>query len=160
MVMIDDSIEIEKNQCTVMGTVRTVHGSHKNKRSPTEIRMRKMIHKTFMKYCALAGMTGGEFYEKAGILYMDVNPVGNINIMVEFPVEKRRSSKDKISSLVCMRELSKLIPILCDNHNSEKEHHENLLEKLESACVKYEKIKNPTEELEELMSEALSYLGD
>jgi len=121
--------------------------------------MRRSIHRNAMKYCAMLDITAGQLYEESIIMFMDLNPVTGLDIVVERPSRATPSVVDKLSSLVCLQELSKLVLVLKQNHEEGRENHQNLLKKLKKTLSKYERIKHPTKELVGLVDEVFIYVG-
>ena len=53
------------------------------RREPISVRINPTFHKAFSRYCDFAGMTIGEFYEKAGIEFIQIHPVKGIIFIEE-----------------------------------------------------------------------------
>jgi len=154
-----ESIEERGYTCSAPHTPHTLHHySDKEKRLPINIRLRRTIHDEFMRYCALSHITAGQFYENAGIFYMDLNPIPEGTVLVVSKPEKRNNLKDRTMILRCIQDLQKLIESLERYTSQRLPIPTNLMEKLCQIFDKYDKINNPSDELNGLIEEALRYV--
>jgi len=111
-----------------------------------------------MRYCALSHMTAGQFYERAGILYMDLNPLPRGAVLVVSKPEKRSSLKDRAMNLRCVRDLQSLVEGLERYTAQGLPVPPSLMEKLCQIFDKYYRISSPSDELNRLVEEALRYV--
>lgn len=151
-----ESGERRENQCNALHTLHTLHKQEKNYQ--IQVRMKQSAHKAFMRYCALAGMTAGTFYEKAGVMFMDLNPVDGAVIVIERPVTRDLSMKDRVLTLMCVQEFEALLPTLKRMKEKGVSFNKKFLTKINRMFDKYFKISSPGDEVKELAEEVLTYL--
>ena len=149
-----ESIEIDRKSYSTVRTVRTVH-SNIERRRPIEVRMRKSNHEAFMEYCHITKRTAGQFYEEAGILFMDIYPppMAKVhNIIV--PDREEQSLDDQIDEVILIDELYEAVRTL----SPERKVHINKKKKLAKLLKRGRKLNQRGDRLEELMLEAVGYL--
>lgn len=151
-----ESIERREEECSVAHTPHTLH-NNKEQRHPINIRIRRSIHNIFMEYCG-TDMTAGQFYEEAGILFMDLNPKDRSIFIVEKPQRNNLSVKGRMLTMICTQELEDVIPVLKRLTDNGRKIHKNLLERLSKTFDKCYKINTPNAELKVLIEEALKYV--
>lgn len=111
-----------------------------------------------MKYCAITGMTAGDFYEKAGVLYMDVNPAPDGVVLFVSRPEGRSDLKDRMVIQICVQELQELVDGFGRYHAQGLPFPRSLMERLCRVFDKCYKVSNPSDELNRLVEEALNYV--
>lgn len=151
------SIEREESRHNTLHTLHTLH-SNKERRSNISIRMRKSIHETAMKYCALTNMTAGELYEESVILFMDINPPPVMRLNVIKQNHEPNSLKDKMLNAICVEDMQGVIPNLRRRHRENLDIPKSQLKYLMKLFEKCRKVEKPTKELNNLIEEALDYL--
>ena len=149
--------EREENVCSTPHTPHTLHT--KEKRQPINIRLRRSLHDVFMKYCAGADMTAGQFYEEAAILFIDLNPVIGSIFVFEKPERQTRNNdfEERMGELICIDELEDFVERVDKIKNSGVEIHRSNVKTLLNILKECNKIKTRSERLETLMSKAMSY---
>ena len=100
--------EIENNSYSTVRTVRTVHDNEI--RAPTEIRLRRSIHRAVKQYCVSEHINIGQLYEEAVILFMDLNPIdfNPINITKQERVTKS-SIQSEMQEFVCLDDMREFV---------------------------------------------------
>ena len=149
-------IGMNEYRCSTPHTPHTLH-SKGEKRTPINIRLRRSIHNAVMTYCGNE-VTAGQFYEEAAILFMDLNPKQEAFVVIERPYKNGVSLKDRMLDMICVGELTEIIPRL--KHASEKGYniHKNVLESMRKIFDKCYRVSEPSKELSSLIEEALSYI--
>lgn len=149
---IHESIPTKSKPCTVPCTVHTVHNE---KRFPTEIRLRRTIHEVVKRYCGNSGITLGDFYEGAAILFMDLNPVEFFGVNLITPERRQQALDDQLREIVCIDELEGFIENVKTLRNGL-----HVSRKKEGIAIlkNCEKINNRSERLEALIQEAIEYI--
>ena len=148
-------IDMDGKRCSVAHTTHTLHSNKENK-TPINIRMRRTRHERNMKYCALAEMDAGTFYEKASSLYIQINPVDGMVLVVEKPSDTHRirGFDDELQEMIVRDDLdtllSKLKQVNGPLHISKKKQFLSVIKQ-------YQKLNTPSDELRELMHEAKGY---
>ncbi len=140
-------------QCSTPHTPHTLHNNIE-KRTPINIRIRKSMHSTFMEYCG-RDMTAGQFYEEAGILFMDLNPKNGSLLMVSKPITKQNGLKDRVQEIICIGELQEFIDDV-DARISDNPLHHNWVKRLGKILKRCDSIKHHSDKLEALMLQAVS----
>ena len=103
-------------------------------------------------------MTAGQFYEEAGILFMDLNHKDRSIFIVEKPERNNLSVKGRMLTMICTQELEDIIPVLNRLRENDRKIHKSVLERLSKTFDKCYKINNPSPELNALIEEALRYV--
>lgn len=146
--------EIDRDSCNALHTVHTVHNNIES-RSPVEIRMRKSVHAVFMDYCHRVKITAGQFYEEAGILFIDINPppMGTVfNIVTHENGEQNLD--DQLEEIILIEELSSEMKHL---HRG-KTIHVTKKKRLVKLLKRCQKLDIRGDKLEALMKEAMKYI--
>lgn len=156
----EENIEGVEDKCSAPHTPHTLHHYNKeDRREPINIRIRRAIHDQFMKYCALTDMTAGQFYEQAGILFMDLNPPPEPNLLIiSKPKQKNTSIRDKVKSSILVKKLKPIVAAFRNLKQRGVEPPIALIENLDVMFKKYDKISHPTDELNTLIEEAIEYV--
>lgn len=150
----EEYIEREEKPCNALHTLHTLH----EKNDQIQVRMRKSLHRGFMKYCALTNMTAGQFYERAGVLYIDLNPPPAGNLLIISEPEQRTNLRDRMMNQMCVQELQGLVDSLDSYHAQSLPYPKKVMEGLCRVFDKSYKIVNPSDELNALVEEALKYV--
>ena len=150
-----DTLESIPTKPKPYSTVHTVHTVHHEPRFPVEIRMRKSIHGVVRRYCGNSDMSFGEFYERAAIMFMDVNPVEFFGANVIMPEICQQNIDDQLREIICVDELqdflSKAKLVKGTLHVSKKKTAIGILKE----CSK---INKRSDELEALMYEVMEVI--
>ena len=149
-------IGMNEYRCSTPHTPHTLH-SKEEKRHPINIRLRRSIHSAVMTYCGNE-VTAGQFYEEAAILFMDLNPKQEAFVVIERPHKNGVSLKDRMLDMICVGELSEIIPRLKFAKEKGYNIHKNVLESMRKIFDKCYRVSEPSVELSRLIEEALSYI--
>lgn len=152
-----EDIDIDKKRCHALHTLHTLHRKEE-KRTQICVRMRKSIHDAVGKYCAIENMTIGQFYEEAGILFMDINPPTNAKLIVNKVEVSQTDLKERVLQQICMNEAETLADNLRKISNQGNGIHPNKLQSIYKFFKEYTKLSNPPDELNALVEEILSYV--
>jgi len=151
----EDSPRIDQgrleNTCNAYNAYNAVHNE---KRDNHCIRLKPSIHKAVRGYCGIAQLNIGELYEKAALLFMDLNPVDWIILNVEKPNERRTSLDDELQEIICIEKLEKFIEEVADFKHRLHVNRKDELLKLLKEC---RKVKKRSPELDALMDEVMTY---
>ena len=103
-----------------------------------------------MDYCHKTKITGGQFYEEAGILFMDINPppMGKLHKIIN-PERCEQNLDDQIEEIILIDELEDALKHV----NPDRELHlvkKKMFAKFLKRC---QKLNQRGERLEELMKE-------
>ena len=151
----EDSPQIDQgrleNTCNAYNAYNAVHNE---KRDNHCIRLKPSIHKAVRGYCGIAQLNIGELYEKAALLFMDLNPVDWIILNVEKPNERRTSLDDELQEIICIEKLEKFIEEVADFKHRLHVNRKDELLKLLKEC---RKVKKRSPELDALMDEVMTY---
>ena len=151
----EDSPQIDQgrleNTCNAYNAYNAVHNE---KRDNHCIRLKPSIHKAVRGYCGIAQLNIGELYEKAALLFMDLNPVDWIILNVEKPNERRTSLDDELQEIICIEKLEKFIEEVADFKHRLHVNRKDELLKLLKEC---RKVKKRSSELDALMDEVMTY---
>lgn len=100
-------------------------------------------------------MTGGQFYEEAGILFMDINPPPMAKVhKIIIPDKGEVSLDDQIEEVILIDELQEVVKLL----PPEKKLHVLHKKKLAKLLKRCQKLNQRGDTLEELMKEVISRL--
>jgi len=147
----EEGIEKREDRCNALHTLHTLH----EKKDQVQIRMRKSLHKAFMKYCAITDMAAGQFYEQAGILFMDLNPPPEPNLLVVSKSKQHdQGFEDSLQEMIVVDELEELLGKLrLVNGKIHRTRKKDFL----GIVKEYKKVKTPSDNLQTLMREVKSY---
>jgi len=145
----------QNNLCSAIHTLHTLHG----KNEPINIRMRKSFHEAFMRYCNLTGMKAGRFYEQAGLLFMDINPIDGVMIVVENTENGsvQTSIEDKMTEIIIIGELEEWLEIVRPLVNQGVELHKSKIKSLRQIVRETKNLNTRSDKLNQLLQEALEY---
>lgn len=111
-------------------------------------------------YCGIAQLNIGEFYERAALLFMDLNPVNWVVLNVEMPQTRERESSldDRVQELICIERVDKFVKNLKQLRSKGVERfHITKKEEFLKILKECRKVKNRSDELDELIQEAVSF---
>jgi len=141
-----------KNTCNAYNAYNAYNNE---KRDNHCVRLKPSIHKAVKGYCGISRITIGEFYEKAAILYMDLNPVNWMILNVERPIERASSLDEELQEIICIEKLEKFIEEVAPfKHRLHVNRKEEILKLLKES----RKVNKRSPELEALISEVMSYI--
>ena len=148
----------EKDRCNVIYAYNALHSSDEKRRNHC-IRLRPSIHHAVREYCHDARMNIGEMYENAAILFMELNPPQyGLAVSVTRNERKNSSIRDKIKSSLLIKKVTPILEAFRNLKQRDVEPPTALIEKLDDVFKKYDKISHPTEELNNLIEEAIEYV--
>lgn len=152
----EDNLHITHKQCSVHTTHTTLHKNEERK--PIQIRMRKSVHKTVGGYIEKT-MSYGVFYERAAILYMDVNPVDR-TILVINGAESETTDLDQLMLIMeCTQELEEMLIRLKRMISQGVKFQKKTLADLRKVFAKCRKVKNKSDDMETMIREAITLVG-
>ena len=100
-------------------------------------------------------MTGGQFYEEAGIMFMDINPPPMAKMhKIIVPERNGYDLDEQIQEIICIDDLETFFKPLTTGMKL----HVNKKKKLFKLLKECKKVNNRGDRLEELMKEALTYI--
>jgi len=157
----EDSPRIDQgrseNTCNAYNAYNALH---QEKRDNHCVRLRPSIHKAVKGYCGIAQLNIGEFYERAALLFMDLNPVNWVVLNVEMPQTRERESSldDRVQELICIERVDKFVKNLKQLRSKGVERfHITKKEEFLKILKECRKVKNRSDELDELIQEAVSF---
>ena len=158
-----DSTNIEDKSCSVYTTHTTLHNKQYNTqhtpqhttetRKPIQIRMRNSVHEAVSRYCG-NDLTLGEFYEKAAILYMQVNPKEYVYLSPLYLDARDKSMDNRVQDMICVDKFEKFVEKLKQLNGALRINHKEELLKL---VKESQKVNFKSDRLTSLREEAMSY---
>ena len=147
----------KENECSVTHTLHTLQGNQE-KREPRSIRLRPTAYNFISNYARLSKMVVGDVVEQACFFYIDYYPVDGNVFIVENVVENGKSLKDRMLNHNCVTELKDALHKIRLTTKQGIPLHIKQRESLVKVFDKCYKIENPSDELSDLIEEALSYV--
>jgi len=115
--------------------------------------MRNSVHEAVSRYCG-NDLTLGEFYEKAAILYMQVNPKEYVYLSPLYLDTRDKSMDNRVQDMICVDKFEKFVEKLKQLNGALRINHKEELLKL---VKESQKVNFKSDRLTSLREEAMSY---